>query len=199
MTTPPTLQAYSVSDDEHSIVVFAYTPEHAARLGGSHFGLEAEDVTTDRRPEFDQYAAAGHVTGMQYLDQGWWMTCTHCQREVSHDRAADIAADIEAGEGDEEPMDPQEHDGNLYCSLTCREADLAERARLAQARADAEQATLARFPGVTIVNVALHLPHPQVTFRLPAGSHATWTVGADTVLAHPDAAQQMRAYQEAQS
>lgn len=195
--TEPALCAYSVSDDENAIVVFAYTPEHAARLGGDHFGFEPEDVITNRCPEFDQYVAAGDVTGMQYLAHGWWMTCTQCQRRTSLDLADEIADEIKSGMTDAAPMEPQEHDGNLYCSLACREAHLAEQARLAQARADAEQATLARFPGVTIVNVALYASFSQVTFRLPAGGHATWTVGADTVLAHPDAVQQMRAYHEA--
>ncbi|MFT2721651.1 hypothetical protein ACMT4L_16795 [Deinococcus sp. A31D244] len=201
MTSEPTLQAYSVSDDEHAMVVFGYTPQHAARLGGSHFGLEAEDVITDRAPEFDEYAAAGHVTGMQYLAHGWWMTCTQCQREVSRDRADELATDIEVGLSDEAPMEPQEHAGHLYCSLACREADLAERARRIQARADAEQATLARFPGVTIVDVhSLHTT-PHVVFQLPGTDGWTgqlgWTVGQDILTASPAAHEAYRTYQEA--
>lgn len=187
----PVLSAYRVDADEYATVEIAYTPQHAARLASGELGEDPDDLTATRAPEFDQYVPQGHVTPMQLLEHGWWWHCRNCERrtELDHDP-----------EEDELPMNPQEHDGQIYCSDACRAEYLRQNAAQAARNQAARDATLARFPGVEVEQVnAWDVNRPAyVTFVLPGLTRWTgglgWTVGTDEVVGGPVAVSNYHTY-----
>lgn len=187
----PVLLAYRVDADEYATVEIAYTPQHAARLASGELGEDPTDLTVTRAPEFDQYAPQGHITPMQMLEHGWWWHCVNCQRRTELNPELDE---------DEAPMQPQEHDGHIYCSDACRAAYLQQNAAQIAREQAARDATLARFPGVTVDYInAWDANRPAyVTFVLPGHTSITgglgWTVGTEELIGSQQAAEHYRAY-----
>lgn len=157
-------------------VYFAEKRGQAKAMAANEEGVDFTDVVSVRRkPEFDQYAP-GPVPIPVLLAAGWWYECWTCSQHVY-----------------EHTEDAVVEQSRVWCSDACRKRGEAreerDRAQVLLMETRAREATLARFPGVTIHRVIqpYHLDEPLVHFRVPgmADGYVAWEVGSKFVHVAP--------------
>lgn len=199
--------AYKIAEvggEERAVIAYAVRNAPARRIGAGELDLEWSEVSCRRAPEFDKYAAQGGPTPLQYIEEGWWAECMHCRRRVSDDRAWNLHeqhSEAAPGVTLEPLMEPQEHEGDLYCNAACWAAEQEERAAFARRLEEARTTTLQRWPGVTVTRVLGNngTQPPHVLFQLPGvegpdGSFG-WTVGDETLTCSDAARAHWAAYE----
>lgn len=191
--------AYKVSDDHNAVVVYARRADQARRRGAELLDTEANEVEATRAPEFDRYAPQGGPTDAQLLDAGWWLSCQQCGREISRLRAEDLANHAPE-DRPEALLDPQHEEGFTYCSPACLDKAHAQEAERHRRTEQAREATLARFPGVTVeqINLWSEQTRGYVQFVLPGHTARSgglgWEVGSDEVRGSDEAIENLRHY-----
>jgi len=158
------LQAYSVQGDENGCVVFATSGVVARREGANEIDCDFEGVASCRRaPQFDMYAP-GPVPIRALVEDGWFWDCFGCNIR------------LHGIDGNED------HDGNelvvvfpndrsVYCSQSCYENDMRERAERKQAENNLREEFTRRYPGCTIKGCYGYPLVDSVIFDFPGGKH----------------------------
>jgi hypothetical protein len=162
---PRPIVAWKVSAGEHAWVVFSHHFFEARRLGAERLELAWDEVTCERAPALDRYAATGMAVS-DYLREGWWWTCSYCEHHVDEDGCSRCDADADDDSG---PMPPPVVDDvgeHVWCSEACREAERTERdeSKARESRLTAE--TRRRWPGATNIRVWLNC----IEFSFPGGT-----------------------------
>lgn len=82
MSGEPVLYAYncSTNDPEESRILFAASHDEARRRYASEMGY-SDGTTIRRAPQHDVHAP-GPVPPLGLIDDGWYMECTFCRREI---------------------------------------------------------------------------------------------------------------------
>ena len=70
-------KAYTVSDDEGSVVRYAQHAVVARRDGACELDEDFGYVTCRRAPEFDHFYPHG-PSDLQKFENGWWFECSFC-------------------------------------------------------------------------------------------------------------------------
>ncbi len=125
MSTKP-LKAYSVQSDEYGCIVFETNSAAARRVGANQLDTEWEYIESCRRaPWADEYAEVkGGVPPLVMVENGWWLECMHCGRQIN--------SDLEAWDENNEAitLEPVECGQHIYCSQSCkdeRDSEIAAR------------------------------------------------------------------------
>lgn len=185
------MKAWTVSDDEHSEIVFAESESDARVRGAGLLGVDSDDVARcARSPEFDQYGSRRAITAEGCIRNGWWFSCAGCECRVD----ADGGPEDQREEGDEDtgPSYHLYHPKLAWCSDRCRDADLAERfERRAGECALHEQVVneaQRRWPGLLVLRTDIYWSRDRqdatVHFTVPgqaAGDEVSWKLGLNIV------------------
>lgn len=113
--------AWMVSDDDEgcATVVFHHHGPAARRMGCGEVGSEFEYCTAKRAPQFDQYAEQNKVPQMALLEDGWWLSCHHCQHQIREE---------ERDEDENTPLDQVVVIGDsVFCNQQCKESQDSEK------------------------------------------------------------------------
>lgn len=107
------VKAYAVStnDPEESTIEFATTNVAARRQGADEIGADFSWVSCKRAPWADEFAGKG-IPAKAYIENGWFIGCTHCGRYISED-AYELD---EHGDETETPLNPVFDGRDVYCS-----------------------------------------------------------------------------------
>ncbi len=164
------MKAYQVTepDEGHSVITFAKHSVVARREGANELNIDFECVERcERKPQFDQYAAAGCVPVQALLKDGWWFECQHCSARVGED-GPDWASDDDA---------VLIHiDGrSVYCNSECFHARNTEKmldALRTQALVDCANE---KYYGCTVTTVSAYRGDEFACLKLPNSEiHVTW-------------------------
>jgi hypothetical protein len=168
-----TTKAYAVQDDESGVIVFATNSAEARRHGGNEIGCEWEGVQSCVRAHWaDEFSAQGWVPAKAFIDAGWWQTCNHCGCQVSDDST----------DGDDLPHDPVFEGRSLYCTPSCKEAEVAGIANRAALKQEVIDSVLKEWPEAEVLWANDHDKDRSATFKFPgAEGVAYWRMGEDTI------------------
>ena len=108
------LKAYHVgegSEGEH-VVVFADSGAAARRMGGNELNLMFEEVSFCRRaPWADEFAGQTFIPAKAYHEQGWWLYCSNCEKQLYDDTEDDVGNRMQIV-----------YDGrHAYCDQACKD------------------------------------------------------------------------------
>ena len=156
---------------------FAPTRGKAKAMAANEEGINITEVSScQRKPEYDEYSP-GPVPPSVLLKDGWWIECSGCGKQVWDDCDED---------------DPVFSGQSVWCSAACKERDevreASRKADFAALEKRATEATLARFPGVSVylVTERYHRPEPYVHFHVPGDTQGIgWEVGSGFVECAP--------------
>ncbi len=106
-------KAYHVgegSEGEH-VITFASSSAQARREGGNELSLTFEEVSFCRRaPWADEFAGQPFIPAKAYHDQGWWLYCNNCEKQLYED----------AEEDDGNPLTIIYDGRHAYCDQDCK-------------------------------------------------------------------------------
>lgn len=100
----------------YQVVVHADTKKEAKQIARCHGFLneyKASELEASRLPELDAHPINDYTL---WRYGGWFAFCRYCQREIQSDEPYDYEAD--------EPLDPCEAHGYVFCSSSCRDAQV---------------------------------------------------------------------------
>lgn len=86
------LKAYHVGEgsDGEQVVMFATNNAQARREGGNELNLTFEEVSFCRRAQWaDEFAGQPFIPAQAYHDQGWWLYCNNCEKQLYEDAEDD--------------------------------------------------------------------------------------------------------------
>ena len=86
------LKAYHVGEgsEGEQVVTFATSNAQARREGGNELNLTFEEVSFCRRaPWADEFAGQPFIPAKAYHDQGWWLYCNNCEKQLYEDAEDD--------------------------------------------------------------------------------------------------------------
>lgn len=177
-------KAYQVTEPEegNAVIVFAEKNVVARRNGANELDIDFTEVESCvRKPQFDEFAAAGEVPVKALLADGWWFECGNCGRRVD-----------EGGCMHDEDYEQAEHaphiDGRaVFCDIDCFEADSRqwiEDQRRKQALYDMINE---RYPGATAIWANAYHKDIRVAFKFPGGKGPVeWRGSDNTLWLYPD-------------
>ena len=91
------MKAYHVGEDcdGRHVIWFAAGAVQARREGGGELGLAFDEVSFCRRaPWADQYAGEAFIPAKVYHEQGWWLSCPNCAKELMQDSEDDNGQEL---------------------------------------------------------------------------------------------------------
>lgn len=107
------LKAYHVGDgsEGEQVIRFATNSAQARREGGNELNLTFEEVSfCCRAPLADEFAGQPHIPATAFHEQGWWLYCNKCEKQLYEDAESD----------DGKPL-PIVYDGkHAYCGPECK-------------------------------------------------------------------------------
>lgn len=193
------MKAYAVQEEDEGTggIVFAKTNAQARRIGANRFDNEWDGVTCRRAAWADQYAP-GPVPFKVMFENGWWRECDGCGVRIEQNGYDADGNTIDFDIVDDGPR--------TYCTPTCRDRDLIERAKVERVKRRAiavmRNHLLRRVPGVTIVdgpeNWATHafvsrdkhgrlrIGQAIISFDFPGRKHGLGSLRADRDQSHMD-------------
>jgi len=144
-------------------VIFHTHGMAAKRLGAQELNTDFDGVTLKRAKEFDDYAEKGYVPVAVLIENGWWVECWGCNREMreemigedGNDFALDLDGIIELG-----PM-------KAFHSKECKEAYQAMVIDIDLRHCKYEREIRKRFPTVSFIE-GTHNKYPSYTCTLKA-------------------------------
>lgn len=150
-------------DEMNSVIVFGHRNSMALRreaAGRTPHGEVEACESLKRAPAFDHFQSADNITAKDYIERGWWFGCGGCERHVSEE-IGDLGCQETDEEGSDElwrdehgavlePTYHPDYPNSVWCSTTCRDADIAEREARRKSKRDLRAAARRRWPGIVI-------------------------------------------------
>ena len=160
------LRAYSVQGYETGCVVFAPSNVVARRNGANELDIPFEGVESCRlAPEFDEFAP-GPVPAKALLAAGWWQYCSGCGKQVRED---DDEFEDEAETIPAQLVYVGDH--SVFCSQSCHDNEMAERAKRKQVHDDMLAYATAKWPGIVVTGSYEFTVPPSMSFTFPGGQY----------------------------
>lgn len=131
-----------------SFVVFARSEGRARVKHARAEGMEPREVAARRESRLDSHAP-GPVPASALLAMGWHFECCYCLHEVDEEGCSACWDDAEEVDGEEQP-DPVTRGESVWCSESCRAADLREHAERKRLTSTAREAALRVLPSARV-------------------------------------------------
>ncbi|WP_282348007.1 hypothetical protein [Pseudomonas sp. PS01301] len=173
-----TARAYLVrfaDDPEQQVIRFARYNTRARREGAALLDCDPIQVTCTREPWADAFAESRIIPAQAYIANGWYVSCRCCGRMVGDDSSDDDGC----------PLNLIYEGREVFCNAECQEVEHGQRVMCARLKQQVIDATLAKFPGVTIINGSEHTLERWCDFTFPGGlGRVIWRLGEETVSVH---------------
>lgn len=109
------LKAFHVGEgsEGEQVITFAPNNAQARREGGNELDLPFEEVSFCRRaPWADEFAGQPFIPAKAYHDQGWWLYCNNCEKQLYED----------AEDDDGNPLQIVYAGRHAYCDQDCKDS-----------------------------------------------------------------------------
>lgn len=139
--------AWKVEDEESAWIVMAPSAKSAKAKGAYMFLSEAEYVTAERSPEYDEYAELGYVPPKELINRGWYLECQECSSRIDSDNEQE---DEQGNYYYPEPVFEGEY---AYCCQDCYDIWIQKKKTYKKRKAETISLLTQRYPFARGINV----------------------------------------------